>query len=306
MNINKVLAEDEPLVSVLIPCFNHEQFIIECLESVKRDSYGRIELLFLDDGSSDNSYPVAVSWLQANKDFFEVVSYATQSNRGICPTFNTLVEKSTGDFIFILASDDQVAEQGISQTLNYYQQHCNKPTLLFTDLELIDYKGKLFAASGITHTRRDGELLQHNEKYLSLDLLINWGIPYMQQFYPRELYDFHGGYCEQLKCEDYYFALKNIACHCVAFAPVISRSYRLREDGASVTPGLSAEDYHLSVARALVAESYSPGYKILLWILAKRDFGAQNSELSLTNHICRIGLKIFMKITRLYFKASSK
>ena len=46
------------------------------------------------------------------------------------------------------------------------------------------------------------KLLENNKEYLKLDLLVNWGIPYMQQFYPRELFDLLGGYSEKLKCED--------------------------------------------------------------------------------------------------------
>ena len=293
-----------PLVSVIIPCYNHEGFIIDCLESVKKDSYDRIEIVFLDDGSSDDSYHIASSWLKANEEFFEAVSYSKQSNQGICKTFNTLVRKSNGEFIFILASDDLAGPDGIYKTVNYYMKYCIEPTLLFTDLELINYQGKLFAESGTAYTHRDAELLELNKRYLKLDALINWGIPYMQQFYPRVLFDLHGGYSEKLKCEDYYFALKNIAADSVAYAPVISRQYRLREDSRSITPGLSEEDYRSSWARDSVAQEFSFYYRALLWILNRRDAGIGASKRSITSLMCHILLRIFMKIARLYYKLS--
>jgi alpha-1,3-rhamnosyltransferase len=294
----------QPLISVVIPCYNHENFIIDCLESVKRDPYERIEIVFLDDGSSDDSYELGESWLKANKNSFEKVSYSKQSNQGICKTFNTIVRKSSGDFIFILASDDLAAANGISNTLRYYNRHCSEPTLLFTDLELIDYDGRLFAKSGTAHTHRDAELLENKKEYLKLDLLVNWGIPYMQQFYPRELFDLHDGYSEKLKCEDYYFALKNIAVGSVAYAHVVSRQYRLRKNSRSITPGLSVEDYRSTGARDIVAQEFSFSFRVLLWILNRRDASIGTSKRPISSLIPHILLRIFMRIARLYYKLS--
>lgn len=303
--INQTMRPNShPLVSVIIPCYNHEGFIIDCLESVKNDSYDRIEIVFLDDGSSDDSYHIASSWLKANEEFFEAVSYSKQSNQGICKTFNTLVRKSNGEFIFILASDDLAGADGISETLNYYMKHCVEPTLLFTDLELVNYQGKVFADSGTAYTHRDAKLLEMNKEYLKLDLLINWGIPYMQQFYPRELFEAIGGYSEKLKCEDYYFALKNIAVGTVAYAPIVSRQYRVRENSRSITPGLSEEDYRSSWARDSVAQEFSFCIRALLWILNRRDASIGASKRSISSLMLHILLRIFMKATRLYYKLS--
>jgi alpha-1,3-rhamnosyltransferase len=292
----------QPLISVVIPCYNHENFIIDCLESVKRDPYERIEIVFLDDGSSDDSYELGESWLKANKNSFEEVSYSKQSNQGICKTFNTLVRKSSGEFIFILASDDLAAANGISNTLRYYNRHCSEPTLLFTDLELIDYEGRLFAKSGSAHTHRDAKLLENNKEYLKVDLLVNWGIPYMQQFYPRELFERHGGYNEGLKCEDYYFALKNIAEGTVAYAPILSRRYRLRPACEARTPGISEEDYRSGLAITLVTPDFSIYYKVLLWASVKRDSRDQGLSPTALNYTFKILLKIYVKTIRYFYK----
>jgi len=302
---HSITENNEPLVSVVIPCYNHQAFIIDCLESIKQDSYERIEIVLIDDGSVDESYNLAMAWLDANKGCFEAVAYSKQSNQGICKTCNTLIRQSSGEFIFPLASDDLAGPDGISKTLNYYLTHCNEPTLLFTDLELIDYEGRLFAKSGSAHTHRDAKLLENNKEYLKLDLLVNWGIPYMQQFYPRELFDLLGGYSEKLKCEDYYFALKNIAAGSVAYAPVISRQYRLRVASEARTPGLSEEDYRSANARTLVASDFSFYYRMVLWALDKRDLRNQGLLSTAANYACKVLLKIHVKTIRYYYKFNS-
>lgn len=295
-----------PLISVVVPCYNHEAFIIDSLESIKQDPYERIEIVFLDDGSSDNSYELAAAWLEANKKNFEHVSYARQENQGICKTFNTLVRRSSGDFVFILASDDLVATDGISDTVRYYLRYCKEPTLLFTDLILIDYEGALYAESGTLHTHRDRGLLQQSRQYLRLDTLINWGIPYMQQFYPRALFDKHGGYSELLKCEDYYFALKNIVCGTIAYAPVKSRRYRMRPRGQIVTSGLSEEDYRPGAARALTVTEFPLRYRILFWALDVRDMKAGRGMPLVIKRAFRFFLKAYMKLARAYYKLKTE
>ena len=294
-----------PLISVLVPCYNHEAFVIDSLESIKQDPYQRIEILFLDDGSSDHSYDLAADWLETNKAHFENVSYARQENQGICKTFNTLVRSSSGDFVFILASDDQVAPNGITNTIGYYLRSCKEPTLLFTDIALIDYHGAPYAESGTLYTHRDQVLLEQSRQYLRLDTLINWGIPYMQQFYPRELFERHGGYSELLKCEDYYFALKNMAHGTVAYAPVISRRYRMRPKDQALTPGLSEEDYRAGAAREMTESEFSSPYRILFWALGLRDMKAEGKIGLLIKRGCRFLLKAYMKLCRVYYRVKT-
>jgi len=291
-----------PLVSVVIPCYNHEAFIIDCLQSIKQDSYERIEIVLIDDGSVDESYNLAMAWLDANKGCFEAVAYSKQSNQGICKTFNTLIRQSSGEFIFPLASDDLVQTDGICQTINYYRKQCVEPTLLFTDIVLIDYEGRLFAESGASYTSRDQVLLETNTQYLRLDIAINWGIPYMQQFYPRELFDRHGGYNEGLKCEDYYFALRNIAEGTVAYAPILSRRYRLRPACEARTPGISEEDYRSGPAITLVTPDFSIYYKVLLWASVNRDSRDQGLSPTALNYTFKILLKIYVKTIRYFYK----
>lgn len=294
-----------PLISVLVPCYNHEAFVIDSLESIKQDPYERIEVVFLDDGSSDQSYDLAADWLETNKEHFENVSYARQENQGICKTFNTLVRRSSGDFVFILASDDQVAPNGITNTVGYYLRSCKGPTLLFTDLALIDFHGAPYAESGTLYTHRDRELLEQSRQYLRLDTLINWGIPYMQQFYPRELFDRHGGYNEDLKCEDYYFALKNMVHGAISYAPVISRRYRMRPKDQVVTPGLSETDYRAGSAREMTASEFPSSYRILFWALDLRDMKAEGKIALLIKGGFRFLLKVYMKLARVYYRVKT-
>jgi len=87
-----------PLVSIVIPCYNASQFIEETVESIKQQSYHPIEIIVVDDGSTDNS----LSILQ-NIDNIVVIS---QSNAGVSTARNKGYEISNGTYIGFVDADD--------------------------------------------------------------------------------------------------------------------------------------------------------------------------------------------------------
>lgn len=91
-----------PLISVIIPLYNCERYIEETIQSVLNQTYENIEIIVVDDGSSDNSKEV-VKRLQLND---ERIKYFYQSNSGVSVARNTGMEKAIGKYIAFLDSDD--------------------------------------------------------------------------------------------------------------------------------------------------------------------------------------------------------
>ena len=91
-----------PLVSVLIPCHNAERFIGETLESVFAQTWPNLEVIVVDDGSTDAS-------VQVVERFGERVRLIRQDNRGQTAALNVALEVAQGDFIQYLAADDLIS-----------------------------------------------------------------------------------------------------------------------------------------------------------------------------------------------------
>lgn len=93
----------KPLVSIIIPAFNVEPYLSECLESVKMQSYGNWECIIIDDGSIDNTFAVAKSYATKDKRF----KAFRQEHAGVSQARNFGLRIHQGDFITFLDADDQ-------------------------------------------------------------------------------------------------------------------------------------------------------------------------------------------------------
>ncbi len=95
-------AMDDELVSVIVPVFNAEPFIDQCMESLVNQTYRNIEILVLDDGSRDNSLLKLKNW--ENDD--PRVSLYSRENRGLIATLNELISLCRGRYIARMDADD--------------------------------------------------------------------------------------------------------------------------------------------------------------------------------------------------------
>ena len=101
----------EPLVSILIPAYNVEEWISDTIESALAQTWGNIEIIIIDDGSKDNTLAVAKKY-ESSK-----VKVISQSNQGQSATENRAFRESQGDFIEYLDADDLLSPDKIERQL---------------------------------------------------------------------------------------------------------------------------------------------------------------------------------------------
>jgi glycosyltransferase involved in cell wall biosynthesis len=92
---------DEPHVSILIPCFNYGRFLPDAIESALEQTHVPLEVIVIDDGSTDDSYEVA-------SRFVPGVEVLTQPNMGLVAVLNRGLQKATGEYFVILSADDSL------------------------------------------------------------------------------------------------------------------------------------------------------------------------------------------------------
>lgn len=108
-----------PHVTVIVPCYNHEKFITQCVESIVHQTYPHIHLVVFDDGSTDNSLNI-LKELQA-KYGFELYE---QKNKGLVRTLNhALATVNLGEYVCLTASDDYWPLDKIERQVNFMERN---------------------------------------------------------------------------------------------------------------------------------------------------------------------------------------
>ena len=95
-----------PKISVIIPVYNVEKYLAECIESILNQTFNDIEILIIDDCSTDNSYKIMEEY--AKKDS-RIVLYHNENNVGVSKTRNIGLDNAKGEYIAFVDSDDYVA-----------------------------------------------------------------------------------------------------------------------------------------------------------------------------------------------------
>ena len=126
---------NSPFVSIVIPAYNHAEYLGEAIESVLNQDYDKVELIVLDDGSIDGTCNV----LQKYTDKFY---WESQANIGQADTLNKGWRMSRGDILSYLSADDFLLPQAVSAAVKYLQAD-EKTVLTYCDFALIDSESRI-------------------------------------------------------------------------------------------------------------------------------------------------------------------
>ncbi len=130
------------LVSVIIPAYNHENYVQETINSIINQTYQNIELIIVDDGSRDSTWQKIRALENKCKERFSNISFETQENQGTCATLNKLLSKVQGEFVYLIASDDIAKPKAIEIELDFLKHHPDYG-LVVGNSEIIDLKSKV-------------------------------------------------------------------------------------------------------------------------------------------------------------------
>jgi glycosyltransferase involved in cell wall biosynthesis len=193
--------EKNPLVSVICLCYNHENYLIESLNSVVHQHHTNIEIIIVDDCSSDGSREKIKSWLSQHP---KVVFIVNEHNLGNTKSFNKALKIAKGDFIIDLATDDVLLPHCIEKQLEGFKNTNYKNIgIVYGNATLIDAKSNFIKYYFPVDV---------NEKIINkiptgniyAELLENKGLKNsVTALVKKEVFDQLNGYDETLAYEDF-------------------------------------------------------------------------------------------------------
>lgn len=124
-----------PAISIIIPVYNVALYLRQCLNSVLFQDFQDIEIICIDDGSTDNSYKI----LQNYQKKYKKIQLIQQKNLGVSIARNNGLKKATGEFVYFLDSDDYIDQTALSKA--YALLKSNNLDLLHITAQQIDERG---------------------------------------------------------------------------------------------------------------------------------------------------------------------
>ena len=133
------------LISVIVPVYNVENYLEKCLYSLLNQTYSNIQIVLIDDGSTDKSGKICDSYLEKDK---RIVVYHT-SNRGVSSARNLGLANSKGKYIYFLDPDDYLEVDALEKLHDHIEKFA-------TDLvQCSYYKNYLDKKSEVVHSRAE-------------------------------------------------------------------------------------------------------------------------------------------------------
>lgn len=178
-------------VLLRVPCYNHGRYVEECLASIAAQAYPAMEVIVVDDASTDDTASIAERACQRHGFRF----LRNERNLGVAGTLNRIA-KLAGDFdyVFSIASDDILPPGSIGSMVNALSGH-PEAVGAYGDVEYIDMAGRSMGL--MRNDKASGDLF-------SKVLFNEISIPWTWIMWTKAAYDSFGGYDENIPMEDSY------------------------------------------------------------------------------------------------------
>lgn len=151
--LNSTITDDSkmfsPLVSIVVPCYNHERFVQRCIESLLEQDYCNIELMIIDDGSCDQSVKRIQSLVPACQQRFARFRFITRENMGLVASLNESLSWVRGKYYTAIASDDVMFSDKITRLVDCLESSSNA-AVAFGDALFIDENEQAIFLNPIT------------------------------------------------------------------------------------------------------------------------------------------------------------
>lgn len=234
--------EKQKKVTVICIAFNHEDWIVEALESVAMQDYYAKELIIIDNGSSDQTPKMIQDWVNSFTGLFPVKTIFNEDPKPYCSVFNSAFFETDGDYVVDLAGDDVLYPDHLSLSIKQLNKD-SKAAFCFSDAYLLSSSGAIR-----TFYKRNAfsELMEEIEVgNLYETLLRSTAICAATMVFNAKILKKEGGYDENLFYEDFDIQIRLIRKYPVVFSDHVGVLKRLHPRS------MSAQQYQRYISRML-------------------------------------------------------
>lgn len=215
--------KDIPLVSIGIPNYNYGYYIIDTLTSVAKQGYQNIELIIVDDFSTDGSVEIIDNWISKYEGPIKIIFIKNAKNKGLTKVCNQILEAAKGKYFQTLDADDLLLPDKIEKQVKVIERFKNA-ALIYSNIAIIDESGKIIEDDYLGRLHYDkNNMPQGNifEKLFDFNF-----IPLPSTLVNSEYARNVKGFDETLQVQDYYLWLQLAEKFDVIYLPETTALYR--------------------------------------------------------------------------------
>lgn len=225
--------EKHPLVSIVVPTYNQAIYLDQCISSLLKQTYSKIQVIIVNDGSTDNTELVLGKWSKV--DSIEIVLKA--ANSGLPSSLNQGFSKARGSLYTWVSSDNFLSEFAIENLVKFLVLN-PRVDIAYSDFNIVDAQGRLigreFGWRNYDRIKKNSSrLVMHRIDNLKRIKPINCVGPYFLM--KSEVHEKIGGYKTPQGNEDYNFWLEASDYFCFGKAEYTENSYLYRVHNDSLT-----------------------------------------------------------------------
>jgi len=229
----------DTLVSVIMPTYNRAEFIGKAIDSVLAQDYKHLELIIIDDGSTDDTKEIVESYLS------DKILYYYQDNSGQSVARNNGINHANGKYIAFLDSDNIYNPGKISTQVAFLNEN-SEYQVIYGDDEFIDENGNTFSTKN----------MQRYSGFIYDKLLINNIISHNTVMARKYCFEEMGGFNEFLSvADDYELWLRFSTRYRFYYMPVLFVKYRVMENQISTDKEKRFESNEIIIRRSMEQNS---------------------------------------------------
>ncbi len=218
------------LVTIGIPNYNYASYIEQALDSVVNQTYENIELIIVDDNSTDDSLSVIKNWVENYKGNKAIKLICNAENVGISKVSNIILNNAAGTYFQALDADDILLPGKIAAQVSLMENNKNA-AIVYSNTGIINETGNLLNTDYLERIGYSNKKMPQGkvlEQLFDFNFIPNSSV-LINTSYAKAV----GGFDEGIQVQDYYLWLKLCEKYEVIFMPEITAHYRLHETSLS-------------------------------------------------------------------------
>ena len=196
-------------LTIIIPLYNQEKYIKECLDSVAEILNLNVQLIIIDDASRDGSAKIVDEWISSSiclSSKLEIMFIKNHTNLGVCKTLNKGVAAARYDIIALCAADDFFLSNSLSKKVSTLKN--SEYDAILSDVYIVDENSQVIMEKAYQSYFHANPKALRNESFLVGEIITNWCVPGPSLLIKKKTYALIGHYDPALIAEDRDFYLR--------------------------------------------------------------------------------------------------